>query len=147
MTSLTDDRWSELIAERADHPERALTALAGRARRRLLTDGRLFIVAADHTARGMLGVPGEPFAMADRRRTLDAWRVCRDHPGVGGVRGSPDVLEELALLGALDGKLAFGTMNRGGVMGASWELHDRMPAHDAQAMAEGGRAGAEGLVP
>ena len=33
---------------------------AGRARRPLLTDGRLFIVAADHTARGMLGVPGDP---------------------------------------------------------------------------------------
>ncbi len=94
----------------------------------------------------MLGVPGEPFAMADRRRTLDALLVSLDHPGVDGVLGSPDVLEELALLGALDGKLAFGTMNRGGVMGASWELDDRMTAYDAQAIAECGLDGGKVLL-
>ena len=44
----------------------------------LLTDGRLFIVAADHSARGMLGVPGEPFAMADRRRTLESLLIALD---------------------------------------------------------------------
>ena len=146
MTSLTDDRWRDLIAERADHPDRALTALRGRARRSLLTDGRLFIVAADHTARGMLGVPGDPFAMADRRRTLDALLVSLAHPGVDGVLGSPDVLEELALLGALENKLAFGTMNRGGLMGSSWELDDRMTAYDAQAIAECGLDGGKVLL-
>ena len=146
MTSLTDDRWRDLIAERADHPDRALTALHGRARRPLLTDGRLFIVAADHTARGMLGVPGDPFAMADRRRTLDALLTALDHRGVDGVLGSPDVLEELALLGALHNKLAFGTMNRGGLMGASWELDDRMTAYDAQAIAECGLDGGKVLL-
>ena len=57
-------------------------------------------------------------------------------PGVDGVLGSPDVLEELALLGALDGKLAFGTMNRGGIMGARWELDDRMTAYDAEGIAQ-----------
>ena len=31
-------------------------------------------------------------------------------------------MEDLALLGALEGKLAFGTMNRGGISGADWEL-------------------------
>ena len=146
MTSLTDDRWLELIAERGDDPERALAALRGRARRPLLTDGRLFVVAADHTARGMLGVPGDPFAMADRRRTLDALLVSLAHPGVDGVLGSPDVLEELALLGALENKLAFGTMNRGGLMGASWELDDRMTAYDAQAIAECGLDGGKVLL-
>ena len=146
MTSLTDDRWRDLIAERADHPDRALTALRGRARRPLLVDGRLFIVAADNTARGMLGVPGDPFAMADRRRTLDALLTALDHRGVDGVLGSPDVLEELALLGALHNKLAFGTMNRGGLMGASWELDDRMTAYDAQAIAECGLDGGKVLL-
>lgn len=146
MTSLPDDRWRDLIAERAEHPDRALRALRGRARRPLLTDGRLFIVAADHTARGMLGVPGDPFAMADRRRTLDALLVSLAHPGVDGVLGSPDVLEELALLGALENKLAFGTMNRGGLMGASWELDDRMTAYDARAIAECGLDGGKVLL-
>ena len=59
----------------------ALERLRTRRRRPLLTDGRLFIVAADHTARGMLGVPGEPFAMADRRRTLEALLVALGSPG------------------------------------------------------------------
>jgi len=146
MTSLTDDRWRALIAERGDHPERALAALRGRRRRPLLTDGRLFIVAADHTARGMLGVPGDPFAMADRRRTLDALLVALSHPGVDGVLGSADVLEELALLGALEDKLAFGTMNRGGLIGASWELDDRMTAYDARAIADCGLDGGKVLL-
>ena len=74
-----------------------------------------------------------------------AGRRCA-HPGVDGVLGSPDVLEELALLGALDGKLAFGTMNRGGLMGARWELDDRMTAYDAEGIAHGGLDGGKVLL-
>ena len=120
--------------------------LKSRARRPLLTDGRLFVVAADHTARGMLGVGDDPFAMADRRRLLERLLVALAHPGVDGVLGSPDVLDELALLGALDGKLAFGTMNRGGIMGARWELDDRMTAYDAEGIASGGLDGGKVLL-
>src|SRR5262245_1852393 len=122
---LTDDRWAELLSRRAGEPGAGAASLTARARRPLLTDGRLFVVAADHTARGMLGVGADPFAMADRRRLLDGLLVALAHDGVDGVLGSADVLEELALLGALDGKLAFGTMNRGGLQGARWELDDR----------------------
>ena len=53
--TLTDDRWDALLERRATEPQAALAALHDRVRRPLLTDGRLFIVAADHTARGMLG--------------------------------------------------------------------------------------------
>jgi hypothetical protein len=112
----------------------------------LLTDGRLFVVAADHTARGMLGVPGEPFAMADRRRALEALLVALAHPGCDGVLASADIMEDLALLGALDGKLAFGTMNRGGIMGAAWELDDRMTAYSAAALAANGCDGGKVLL-
>jgi hypothetical protein len=143
---LSDDRWAELIELRATQPERAGQRLLSRPRRPLLTDGKLFIVAADHTARGMLGTPRDPFAMADRRRLLENLLVALEHPGVDGVLGSPDVLEELALLGALDGRLAFGTMNRGGLMGASWELDDRMTAYDAEAIANGGLDGGKVLL-
>ncbi len=143
---LTDDRWAELLARRATQPELAAERLRARARRPLLTDGRLFIVAADHTARGMLGVGDEPFVMADRRRMLEGLLVSLANPGVDGVLGSADVLEELALLGALDGKLAFGTMNRGGVMGARWELDDRMTAYDAESIADGGLDGGKVLL-
>ena len=50
----------------------------------------------------MLGVHGDPFAMADRGRMLDSLLMTLAHPRVDGVLGSADVIEELALLGALD---------------------------------------------
>jgi hypothetical protein len=143
---LTDDRWAELIKRRTSQPEVAGDRLRTRQRRPLLVDGRLFIVAADHTARGMLGIADDPFAMADRRRLLEHLLVALSHPGVDGVLGSADVLEELALLGALDGKLAFGTMNRGGIMGAQWELDDRMTAYDADGIAANGLDGGKVLL-
>jgi Cgl0159-like len=143
---LTDDRWAELMDRRTTRPEEAGERLRTRQRRPLLVDGRLFVVAADHTARGMLGVGADPFAMADRRRLLENLLVALSHPGVDGVLGSADVLEELALLGALDGKLAFGTMNRGGIMGAQWELDDRMTAYDADGIAANGLDGGKVLL-
>ena len=146
MQFLTDDRWGELIATRAEQPGLALDRLRTRQRRPLLTDGRLFIVAADHTARGMLSVPGQPFALADRRRTLEALMISLAHPEVDGVLASADIMEELALLGVLDNKLAFGTMNRGGIMGAKWELDDRMTAYSAASMKANGLDGGKVLL-
>lgn len=143
---LTDERWAELIEVRATEPIAALERLRTRPRRPLLTDGRLFIVAFDHTARGMLGVPGESHAMADRRRALDALLTALSFDEVDGVLGSADVLEELALLGALDHKLAFGTMNRGGIAGAEWELDDRMTAYSAATIAANGLDGGKVLL-
>jgi hypothetical protein len=146
MPYLDDERWLQLVHTRAEQPHLALERLRTRRRRALLTDGKLFIVAADHTARGMLGVPGEPFAMADRRRTLEALLVALANPGCDGVLASADIMEDLALLGALDGKLAFGTMNRGGIMGAAWELDDRMTAYSAAALAANGVDGGKVLL-
>jgi hypothetical protein len=143
---LTDERWNELIQTRAGEPGRASETLRTRTRRPLLTDGRLFIVAADHSARGMLGVPGDPFAMADRRRTLESLLIALASPGVDGVLASADIMEDLALLGALDGKLAFGTMNRGGITGASWELDDRMTAYSAATLQTHGLDGGKVLL-
>ncbi len=143
---LTDDRWRDLLELRATDPDAALTALRTRRRRPLLTDGRLFIVAADHTARGMLGVGSDRFVMADRRRLLEALLVSLENPEVDGVLGSPDILEELALLGALDGRLAFGTTNRGGIMGAAWELDDRATAYSPADMVDCGLDGGKMLL-
>lgn len=143
---MRDDQWLGLINSRLEDPNAAAKALKKRARRKLITDGRLFIVAADHTARGMLGVGDEPFAMADRRRLLDALLVALTNPQVDGVLGSADVIDELALLGALDGKLVFGTMNRGGIMGAKWELDDRMTAYTPQDIALRGLDGGKVLL-
>ena len=84
--------------------------------------------------------------MADRRRLLEALLLTLGRPDCDGVLGSADVLEELALLGALDDKLAFGTMNRGGIMGAAWELDDLMTAYDAASIAEFGLDGGKVLL-
>ena len=47
------------------------------------------------------------------------------------VLGTADVLEDLLLLGALEGKVVIGSMNRGGLEGAVFELDDRFTAMDA----------------
>jgi hypothetical protein len=133
MPALTDAAYEDLLTIRVESPERIAAALAARPRReRLTTDGALFIVAADHTARGMLGVPGQPRAMADRRTMLDRLLIALDNPRVDGVLASADILEDLVVLGALDGKVAVGTMNRGGLAGAAWELDDRFTAYDPE---------------
>jgi DhnA family fructose-bisphosphate aldolase class Ia len=146
MPYVDDARWRELIDARAEQPQLALERLRTRRRRPLLTDGRLFIVAFDHTARGMLGVPGDQFAMADRRRALEALVCALSFPEVDGVLASADVMEDLAVLGALDDKLAFGTMNRGGIMGADWELDDRMTAYSAASIRDNGLDGGKVLL-
>ena len=143
---MRDDQWLGLIEARLRSPNAAAKAVKSRKRRKLLTDSQLFIVAADHTARGMLGVGDDPFAMADRRKLLEALLVALENPQVDGVLGSADVIDELALLGVLDNKLVFGTMNRGGIMGASWELNDRMTAYTPQDIASRGLDGGKVLL-
>ena len=135
---LTDDRWHDLLSTRATDSGALANALTRRPRRARLTDGRLFFVAADHTARGMLSVGSDPLAMVDRRQLLERLLVALAHPGVDGVLGSADVLDDLALLGALDGKLVAGTMNRGGLQGGVWELDDPMTAYDAESLVRAG---------
>ncbi|MBY8342433.1 deoxyribose-phosphate aldolase, partial [Streptomyces sp. KC 17012] len=64
-----------LVRTRTHHPEAVAEAAARRARRPLVGDsGRLMIVAADHPARGALGVSGRRFAMANRADLLE--RLC-----------------------------------------------------------------------
>ena len=141
-----DDQWLGLIDARLKSPNAATKALKKRKRRKLIRDSQIFIVAADHTARGMLGVGDDQFAMADRRKLLDALMIALENPQVDGVLGSADVIDELALLGVLDHKLVFGTMNRGGIMGAKWELNDRMTAYTPQEIASRGLDGGKVLL-
>jgi len=137
-----------LVETRARRP--AAIAEAAAARRRppapLDDDGRAMIIAADHTARGILGAGRRTGAMADRGELLDRIQLALSRPGVTGVMASPDILEDLLLLGGLDGKAVFGSMNRGGLQGAAWEIDDRFTAYDAAAIAEGGFEGGKMLV-
>jgi hypothetical protein len=136
---LNDDEYARIVDARLSRPAAFGTALRGRQRRsQLAPDGYLLIVAADHGARGQLRVGDQPLAMADRADLLGRLRHVLAHPRVDGVLGSPDVIEELSLLGLLDDKVAVGTMNRGGLAGASWELDDRFTAYDAEHLVASG---------
>jgi hypothetical protein len=145
MVGLAQERWSRLLSLRAERPEAVAEAYAARKRpHRILNDrGAIFLVAADHPARGSLATGGDPLAMADRRSLLGRLVTALAHPDVDGVLGSPDVIEELLLLGALEGKVVIGSMNRGGLDGASWTMDDRFTGYDAASIAacnlEGGK--------
>lgn len=138
---------AELTEIRARHPEAIDEAWARRARRPLLgVDGRLLIVAADHSARGALGVRTHAMAMACRMDLLQRLRTALDRPGVDGVLATPDILEDLLLMGALEGRLALGSMNRGGLQGASFELDDRFTAYGAEDLVSRGLDGGKMLT-
>lgn len=69
-------------------------------------------------------------AMADRYDMLGRLATALDRPGVDGVLGTPDIIDDLALLGLLDDKIVVGSMNRGGLRGASFEMDDRFTGYD-----------------
>jgi DhnA family fructose-bisphosphate aldolase class Ia len=95
-------------------------------------NGRLMIIAADHPARGALAVGDRKFAMANRADLLERLCLALSRPGVDGVLATADILDDLLLLGALDHKVVLGSMNRGGLQGASYELDDRFTGHRPQ---------------
>lgn len=132
---------------RAKNPGKVAEILAGRKRRELLRgDDKLFIVAADHPARGALGVGKDDMAMADRNVLLERLALALSRPGVDGVLGTPDIIEDLALLGLLDDKIVVGSMNRGGLKGASFEMDDRYTAYDVEGIVSAGLDFAKNLV-
>ncbi len=143
--TLSDVEWSRLLQTRALDPSAVQRAYAARRRpdRILSEHGTLFLVAADHPARGALASGGDAMAMADRRSLLARLSEALEHPEVDGVLGTPDVVEELLLLGALEGKVVIGSMNRGGLDGATWTMDDRFTGYDAASIAasrlEGGK--------
>jgi hypothetical protein len=142
------DIVGDIIAVRTSHPAAIAAAAAARERPGgLLGDhGRLMMIAADHPARGSLGAGDRPMAMADRADLLDRVCLALSRPGVNGVLGTPDVIEDLLILGALHGKVVVGSMNRGGLAGSVFELDDRFTAYDAGGIAAMGYEGGKMLM-
>ncbi len=116
-----------------------------RGRRQVLApEGRLVLLAADHPGRMVTAALGQPLAMADRHSYLA--RILRVLSGdsVDGLMGTPDIIEEVLAAdllltdqgagGLLAGKLLIGCMNRGGLLGTSFELRDTFTAYDAQGL-------------
>jgi len=131
------DRLAQLVATRVDRPAAIAEAAARRTRPAGITGtrGRVMMVAADHPARGALRAGTRPMAMADRGDLLERLCIALSRPGVNGVLGTADVLEDLLLLGAIDGKVAIGSMNRGGLAGTVFEIDDRFTGYDAATIA------------
>ena len=142
------DRLAEVIKTRALRPELVAQAAAKRARAPSVVGpgGRLVIVAADHPARGALRAGRRMLAMADRAGLLERICVALGRPGVGGVLGTADILEDLLLLGVLEGKVVIGSMNRGGLAEAVFEMDDRFTGYDAAAIERAGFDGGKMLL-
>jgi DhnA family fructose-bisphosphate aldolase class Ia len=143
----TEPDFEQLRELRARYPELIAARAAERRRRPLLrSDGRLMIVAADHPARGALGVRGVAHVMADRYDLLRRLLIALSRPGVDGLLATADIVEDLLLLGALEDKIVIGSMNRGGLQGASFELDDRFTAYDPATIAAMGLDGGKMLT-
>jgi hypothetical protein len=138
---------SRLTARRIAEPDAVPAAWAARRRRSSLSDdGRLLLIAADHPARGALAVRDDARAMESRPALLERLATALERPGVDGVLGTPDVLEDLLLAGLLEDKVVIGSMNRGGLQGAVFELDDRFTAYDADTIAANGLDGGKMLT-
>jgi DhnA family fructose-bisphosphate aldolase class Ia len=136
---MSDLDFRALRDTRASNPGAIAQALSTRKRRDLLgADGKLMIVAADHPARAALGIGSEAMAMAHREDLLQRLATALENPGVDGVLATPDIIDDLALLGLLDNKIVVGSMNRGGLRGASFEMDDRFGAYSIDSIVEAG---------
>ena len=141
------ERYDLLTEVRVHDPGAIRRAADARTKRSLSGDDcRLMIIAADHPARGANGVGDRPLVMGNRVSLLERLETALARPGVDGLLASPDILEDLLLLGALEGKVVVGSMNRGGLQGAAFELDDQFTGYDAQGCADMGLNGGKTLT-
>ncbi len=128
---------ARLTELRVTDPERSLRIAQSRRRRQqLASDGRLSILAADHPARRVLAVGSNSLGMADRHDYLARIVRVMQQGRIDGVMATMDILEDLLVLHELlaqegqpellDGKLLIPSLNRGGLLGVSWEMDDPM---------------------
>lgn len=148
MDEITDIRISSPEVIEAE-------ALRRRRRKKLTRDGKLVLVAIDHAARGVTKIRGDEYAMGNRWQLLGRARRVLTDPHLDGVLGSVDVLEELLILSHLerratgrsflDDRVLLGSMNRGGLAGAVFEMDDMFTGMSPQRMAELGCDGGKML--
>jgi DhnA family fructose-bisphosphate aldolase class Ia len=105
-------------------------------------DGKLLVLAADHTGRGALGLGDDPLGLASRHEYLGRLVRVLLAGAFDGVMGTPDVLEELCMVqqilrenggpAFLDGRVFIACANRGGVSGTAFEMDDAMTAFSVE---------------
>jgi DhnA family fructose-bisphosphate aldolase class Ia len=138
---------SELNEIRSRDPQRIKRLFVDRRKRELFgPDGRMMIIACDHPARGALSAAGKATAMASRTDLLDRLVTALTRPGVDGLLATADIAEDLLLLGVLEEKLVFASMNRGGLQGSVFEMDDRNTGYDVRGTIDAGFEGAKMLL-
>jgi hypothetical protein len=154
---LPDSLLARLTEVRVSDPAFSSRAAAARIRRPTLAPtGKLNLVAADHPARYITKVGGDPLAMADRRDYLARILRVLSSPLVDGVMATMDILEDLLAIdgflrqaGAgplLDHKLLIASLNRGGLAGSAWELDDPITGANPACCESWGLDGAKFLL-
>lgn len=109
----------------------------------LTYDGKLTLLAADHPARRVTAAGQDPIALGDRFEYLG--RILRVLASeFDGVMATVDVMEELFIVDQLiveaggdsflDDALLIGSVNRGGLQGAAWEMNDRATSFNAESI-------------
>ncbi len=144
--------FARITDRRIADPTEVLWAARERQRRsQMAPDGRLVLLAADHTARRVTAAGGDPMAMTDRRGLLARiLRVLRAG-AADGVMASMDVLEDLLILhhmemedgggGFLHETVLVASMNRGGLYATQWEMDDPCTGPNAETIARMGLDG------
>ena len=128
------DRITEVRVRR---PQLILQEAARRKRRQeLAAQGRLVLLAADHPARMLTAVGENPIAMGDRHQYLGRALRILASPGIDGIIGTTDIIEDVLIINALvresggpsflDQRVMVGSMNRSGLAGSAWETDDRV---------------------
>lgn len=144
---MTRPDLAALVRRRAGSPGDVADAWERRTRRDILPGpGRLLLIAADHPARGALGVREDAMAMASRAELLTRLATALARPGVDGVLGTADILEDLLLMDLLDDKIVVGSMNRGGLQGATFEFDDRFTGYGVGELTRHGLDGGKMLL-
>src|SRR5258708_10172746 len=140
------DLLTQLTKLRASDPDAVASAFANRMRGKITFPRKMFLIAADHPARGVMAAGGDARAMADRGALLERVHLALARPEVDGVLGTADIVDDLALLGSLDEMIVFGSMNRGGLAGSAFEIDDRFTGYTAAAIARDGLTGGKMML-
>ncbi len=117
---------------------------------------RVLILAVDHTARMSFSVGDDKYAMLNREELLRRVVEAARSGAIDGILASPDLFDDLLYYsaylrestgeGLLDGVMLIGTVNRGGLAGAAFELDDRVTAYTPDDIRRLGLDGAKVLL-
>src|SRR3954453_18597200 len=89
-------KYDAVTAIRAQDPGAIRRAADNRTKAPVVpADGKLMIIACDHQVRGANGVGDDPLVMGNRVDLLERLQTALARPGVDGLLGSPDIIEDL----------------------------------------------------